>query len=327
MTRALTAAIVLCVCAAFGNSTGNAAASAADMKPVASVTLPCESAYQVISPNGKTLAAVCNADHSMRVVDIASGKELFAQPGDVRPSTAGFSSDGRWFGVGLWDGTVKIVPLAGGAAQEWKVSEHRVHMVEFLPDGHSVFVDALGDPAQIWDLSGTPKLVATLHSDFSGPSAMAISADGKLLATAGGDTAIRIYDTATWKMLHENRSASKLEMFGMDFTPDGKYLLAGGADDHVIVIDPATGEETHKLGGEPGVVDEISVLGDGKHAMVEYVDEDDINKPPVDALWNLQTQKAQTVPGLAKFTGQQMVNGKLWFTSANGTTLQIFQYE
>jgi WD40 repeat protein len=321
MKLALGVAFALCC----GIVSGSATASAAEMKPVASVTLPCESRYQEISLNGKMVAAICKADHSMRVVELATGKELFAQPGDVRPSAAGFSSDGKWFGVGLWDGTVKIVPLAGGAALEWKVSGHRIHMIEFLHDGHSVFVDALGDPAQIWDLSGAPKLVATLHSDFSGPSAVAISADGKLLATGGGDTVIRIYDTGNWKMLRENRSASKLEMFSMDFTPDGKYLLAGGADNHVLVIDPATGEETHKLGGEPGVVEDVSALGDNRHAMVEYVDADDA-KPPVHAMWNLETQKAEALPGLDNVTAQRVVNGKLWFASSRGTALQIFEY-
>ena len=322
MKRLLGMVIALC-CWTFS---GNATASAADLKPVASVTLPCESTYQMISPTGKTLAAFCNADRSLHVVDIASGKELFAQASDIRISASDFSRDGKWFGVGFWDGTVKIVPLAGGAAQQWRVSEHRIHLIEFLRDGHSVFVDALGDPGQIWDLSGTAKPVATLHSDFSGPSAVAASAYGKLLATGGGDTVMRIYDTGTWKMLHENRNASKLEMFDMDFTPDGKYLLAGGADDHLLVIDAATGEETRKLGGPSGVIDDVSALGDNTHVLVEYVDADDVNKPPVHAIWNLDTQKAQAMPDLETVTGHRVVNGKMWFASTKGTALQIFEY-
>jgi WD40 repeat protein len=305
---------------------GNATASAAELKPVASVTLPCESTYQIISPTGKTLAAFCKKDRSLHVVDIASGKELLAQANDIQISASNFSHDGKWLGVGFWDGTVKMVPLAGGAARQWKVSGHRIHLIEFLRDGHSVFVDALGDPGQIWELSGTPKPVATLHSDFSGPSAVAASADGKLLATGGGDTAIRIYDTGTWKMLQENRSASKLEMFDMDFTPDGKYLLAGGADDHLLVIDPATGEETRKLGGPSGVIDDVSALGDNTHVAVEYPDADDVNKPSFHAIWNLDTRKFETMPGLEEFSGHRMVNGKLWFASTKGTALQIFEY-
>jgi WD40 repeat protein len=127
-------------------------------------------------------------------------------------------------------------------------------------------------------------------------------------------------------LLHENRNATKLEMFDLDFTPDGKSFLTGGADDHMLVIDSATGQETRKLGGRTGVIDDISVLGDGMHAAVEYVDVDDMKKPPEWAMWNLQTQKAQTMPGMDKYSAHRIVNGKLWVASTNGTTLQIFEY-
>ena len=260
------------------------------------------------------------------MIDVANGRALFAERDSSRISAADFSRDGQWLGIGFRDGTVKVVPLAGGAAREWKVGERRVRWIEFLRDGHSVVAGSLGDPGQIWDFSGTPKVVATLNSDFSSPSALALSPDGSLLATAGGDSVIRIYDTATWKMLHENRSATKLEMFDLDFTPDGKEFLTGGADDHVIVIDSATGEETHKLGGRAGVIEDVSILGDGAHAAVEYEDVDDLQKPPDWVMWNLQTEKAETMRGMDKYTTHRIVNGKLWLATTNGTTLQIFEY-
>jgi WD40 repeat protein len=298
---------------------------AADLKPVASVALPCESTNQVISQTGKYVAAICKND-TVYVVDVASGTKVFAQSGDVRITASDFSRDGKWFALGFWDGTVKIVPLAGGAPQQWKAGDHRVHSVHFLAGGNTIYADGLGEPGKIWNFSGTPALVATLHSDFSGPVSAALSPDGKLLATADGDTAIRLYDTSTWKMLHENRGATKLEMFDMDFTPSSKTFLAGGADDSVLVIDAATGEVTGKLGGHPGVIGDVSVLGDGTHAMVEYIDVDDLNKPPVYAMWNLQTQKAETMPDMDKYSAHRIVNGKLWLASTNGTTLQIFEY-
>ncbi|MGC1385646.1 MAG: WD40 repeat domain-containing protein [Candidatus Acidiferrales bacterium] len=319
MTRALDVVIALCCCCCAGS------VHAADVKQVASFSLPCESSDQIISQTGKSVAVLCR-DRSVHVIDVATGRAVFAETDSPRLTAADFSRDGKWLGLGFWDGTLKVVPLSGGAAREWKAGDHRVHSIQFLLDGHSAFVDSLGEPAQIWDFGGTPKVVATLHSDFSGPSAVGLSPDGSLLATAGGDTVIRLYDTSTWKTLHENRSATKLEMFDLDFTPDGKAFLTGGADDHVIVIDAATGEETHKLGGRPGVIGDVSVLGDGTHAAVAYEDVDDLHKPPDWAMWNLQTQKAETMRGMDKYTAHRIVNGKLWLAATNGTTLQIFEY-
>ncbi len=60
----------------------------------------------------------------------------------------------------------------------------------------------------------------------------------------------------------------------------------------LAVIDAATGEETRKLGGPSGVIDDVSALGDNTHVLVEYVDADDVNKPPVHAIWNLDTPES-----------------------------------
>jgi WD40 repeat protein len=319
MNRALGVVFILCCCAGAGQ------VRAADVKKVASVTLPCESQRLVISQTGKSVAAFCD-DKSVRIVDVASGRVLFSQNGSSRITVGDFSRDGHLFGLGFWDGTAQIVPLAGGDAHNWRAGDHRVSKIDFLRDGHSMLVATVGDAGQIWDFSGAPKVVATLESNFSSPSAVAVSPDGSRLATAGGDTVIRIYDTSTWKLLHENRNATKLEMFHLDFTPDGKAFLTGGADDSVLVIDPATGEVTRKLGGRPGVIGDVSILGDGTHAAVEYVDVDDMKKPPAWAMWNLQTQKAETMRDMDKYAAHRIVGGKLWLATADGTSLQIFEY-
>ncbi len=319
MKRAVFAVVALCC------GVGAPSARAAGVKKVASVTLPCASGRLVLSQTGRSFAELCD-DKSVRVVDVATGKVLFAQDGDSRIATADFSRDGNSFGIGFWDGTVQIVPLAGGEPRRWKAGENRVSKLDFLRNGHSVLVASQGEPGQIWDFSGTPKVVATLKSDFSSPTAVALSPDGSLLAAAGGDTVIRIYDTSTWKLLHENRDATKLEMFGLDFTPDGKAFLTGGADDHVVMIDATSGEEVRKFGGRPGVITGVSILGDGTHAAVEYVDVDNLLKPPAWAMWNLQTQKAETMPGMDKYAAHRIVNGKLWLGAVNGKTLEIYEY-
>jgi hypothetical protein len=74
------------------------------------------------------------------------------------------------------------------------------------------------------------------------------------------------------------------------------------------------------------VIGDISVLGDGTHAAVEYVDVDDMKKTPEWAMWNLQTQKAEPMRDMDKYSAHRIVNGKLWLASTNGTTLQIFEY-
>lgn len=314
--RTLLTIIVGCCCVSV---------SAVELKPVATVNLPCESESQIVSPSGDQVAVQCK-DHTMHLVDIATGREQHVFAADNRVSAYDYSRDGRWFAVGLSDGWAEIVPTsATGEPKRWKADSRRIDAIQFLADGDSIVVAGADKPGGIWDVTGTPKLRASLHSDFAGLTACAVSPDGKLLATADGDTVLRIYDTSTWKMVHEYRGF-KLETFAVPFTSDGKYLLAGGADDHISVLDLSLGREVHRLRGETGVVGGIVPMGDNRRAAALYFDGNGL-KPPHQVVWNLDTFKAEPLTAEHPLTGGGLVRGKLWIASANGRSLQIWEYE
>jgi WD40 repeat protein len=298
---------------------------AGQLKPVATVRLPCESQDQSVSPNGEQVAVRC-ADHSLQLLDVATGRAQRVFPAGDRVNDYSFSRDGRWFAVGLWDGTVEIMPASGsGEPQRWKASARRIDALEFIAESNRILVAGIDEPGQIWDLSGTPKVLAGLHSNFAGLIASAVSPDGKFLAAAFGDTMLRVYDTGTWMVAHEYRGLT-LETFALTFTSDGQYLLAGGADDHISVIDLLSGAEAHRLGGEPGVVAGIIRLGDSGRAAALYYDADTV-KPPHQVVWNLETLKAEPLTAERSLTGGGLVHDKLWVASATGTSLQIWEYQ
>jgi len=299
-------------------------AYAGELKPIATVHLPCESRQQFVSPSGDQIVVHCS-DHGLRLIDVATGREQHAFTPADRVTGGDFSRDGRWFAVGLWDGSVEIVPTSGsGAPKRWQAGSRRIEGVRFLADG-SIVISAIDQPGQVWDVSGTPKPLASLHADFAGMTACAVSPDGKLLATAEGDTILRVYDTSTWKIVSEYRGL-KLETFAVAFTGDGKYLLAGGADDHISVIDVSSGAEVHRLEGETGVVYGIFPLSGKPQVEALYADADGI-KPPHQVVWDLDTRKAKPLITERAITGGGVVRGKLWATSADGSSLQIWEYE
>ena len=300
------------------------AVCAAEMKPVATMHLPCESTSQMVSPSGGQVAVRCK-DRTLRLIDVKSGQEQHVFSAADEVSSYNYSRDGQWFGAGMKDGWVEVVPASGTAAsKKWKADDHRIDTVEFLSSG-SILVAGADQPGGIWDIRDTPTLRARLQSEFAGLTACALSPDGKLLATADGDTVVRVYDTATWKVAHEYRGF-KLETFAVPFTSDGKYLLAGGANDHIAVLDPSSGTEVHRLGGEAGYVADILPLGDNHRVVVVYLDSDG-TKPPRTVLWNLDTLKAEPITEEHPITGGGLVRGKLWITSAAGSSLQAWEYE
>jgi WD40 repeat protein len=295
------------------------------LKPATTVPLPCESTAQMISPTGDQVALRCK-DHTLRLVNAPSGTTEHTFGGEQSITSYNYSHDGRWFAVGYWDGSVEVVPTSGAAeGKRWKSDTHRIHELQFLPDSSGIVVGPLDRPGQIWDLHGAPKQLATLRSDFAGLIHCDFSPDGKLLVTADGDTVIRFYDSATWKILHEYRGLT-LETFAVTFTTDGKRVLIGGPDDRITVLDPATGAELEKLPKEADVVWRILPFGNDGQARIFYFDGDG-KRPEHESIWNVNIAKSVPLPADRPVTGSGVVKGKLWLSKTNGKVLDIWVYE
>jgi len=62
---------------------------------------------------------------------------------------------------------------------------------------------------------------------------LALSPDGTLLATAGPDRAVKLWDVQNGKMLRSLLHAD--ELMAVAFSADGRLIAAGGYDNTIVI--------------------------------------------------------------------------------------------
>ena len=74
---------------------------------------------------------------------------------------------------------------------------------------------------------------------------IAFSADGRLIATSGSDSVVRVWDASTRHQVIEITQPAVVR--AIDFSPDLAYLLTGGADNTARVWNLQTGQELARI--------------------------------------------------------------------------------
>jgi WD40 repeat protein len=106
--------------------------------------------------------------------------------------------------------------------------------VAFTSD--SRFVLSSGDSSiHLWDLTSGKEAPRRFDGQHSGRiPAMALSADGRRLATGGDDRTVKLWDVATGKMLHSFAGHTDTVLC-VAFSHDGRRIASGGFDRTVRV--------------------------------------------------------------------------------------------
>jgi WD40 repeat protein/beta-lactamase regulating signal transducer with metallopeptidase domain len=251
-----------------------------------------------IAPDNKTIAA-STPDSWVRMWDTSTAKVKFTlrlHQGNVNAIL--FLPAGDKLVTGSNDRTMRVWDAnTGDALATINAHENRIDGLALTPDGKSIVSGGWDQLVKIWD-AATYDEQQTLRAKMYRPEinypvlSVACSSDGKTLAVAGEERAIKLIDADT--------GATRMVLEGHEdvvsrvaFSPDGQTLASAGFDGNVILWDVQTGKRKHTLKGHENWVFFATFSPDGHTLATSGYDK-------TVRLWDVKTGKPLAMLGKHK---------------------------
>ncbi len=225
--------------------------------------------HVAFSPDGQRALAGMYGDHTARMWDVKTGKEVQVFKGhNDRVMEGAFSPDGKWVVTGSADHTARLWDAATGKeVRVFTGHTDQVQSVAFSPDGKQVLTGSSDLTARLWDVA-TGRTLRIFKGDDSylllaEIFSVRFSTDGRWILASGGNKTAWLWDAETGEMLRQFKGHGGPVRSAV-FSPDGSQVLTSSDDMTARLWDARTGELLRVFVGHTDSVGKAIFSPDGR---------------------------------------------------------------
>lgn len=202
------------------------------------------------SPDGKALASA-GLDGTIRIWDTAAARQINSIPADtVRVGALAYSPDGTLLAAVAPKDKIRLVnPATGEVRKILSGPRNEVTSLAFSPDGRYVVAGCYDKTAVAWDLfagaSQRPAVLPEPPGRFlmkhgGQVLSVAISPDGKMIATGCFDQTARIFNLAIEDEKGQTLNRHLAPVAAVAWAPDSSIMAAYSIEGKLILWNPTT---------------------------------------------------------------------------------------
>jgi eukaryotic-like serine/threonine-protein kinase len=208
------------------------------------------------------ILAVGGPDHSVRLLETSSGRELGRLTGTTsHVESIAFSNDGHWLAAGSDQGNVIVWDTrTRSRIAGWNAHNGIVIAVAFSPDGRHLATGGMDSSAKVWDVPSGKEIFSIRHADQL--YGLAFFPDGRKFITGSRDQTAKIWDLERPEPLHVLDHLQGVEAVAV--SPDGSQILTGSSDQTVKLWDGVTGRLLREFKGHSQPIVALAFARDGQ---------------------------------------------------------------